>query len=306
MTTDDPMIERLTSLGASHESMRVMILTSSRCSLDARDADIFSDYDVEVFARAPHLFGRDDGWFEALGPVLVTYREEFTDGHPSYTRLVQYEDGGRIDFGIAGLDELAKRCEQFPDEYDAGYQIIFDKDGLTAGLRKPTYRAFIPTKPDEAEYLRIVREFWWDSTYVPKYLWRGDVAGAKGMLHWLAHEQLRRMLEWSIEIDRGWNWKPGHFGRGITNALDPETRAELVASYAGGEIDDLWESLFKTAALFRRVAGTVAERLGYAYPTDVDERVTTYNGTVRSLGADASKADLAGALKAAYQERVRP
>jgi hypothetical protein len=42
-----------------------------------------------------------------------------------------------------------------------------------------------------------------------------------------------------------------------------------------------WEALFRTGALFRRVATEVGDALGYAYPQRVDEAMTSQLEAVR-------------------------
>jgi aminoglycoside 6-adenylyltransferase len=138
-----------------------------------------------------------------------------------------------------------------------------------------------------------------DSTYVAKYLWRDDIVAAKWRLNNLAADGLREVLEWSAAMDRGWSWKPGSIGRGLDKALDPGTRKELIDSYAGGDMDELWESLFRTTALYGKTAIRVGKRLGYEYPSDLDRRVTAYHQTLRNLDRQtATREELACLLDA--------
>lgn len=306
MIHEDPIIRKLILLGENNDSVRAMILTSSRCDSNA-PVDVFSDYDVEIFTDSPSAFGASDEWFEALGPVLTLLRLDGQDeGERWHTRLVLYDDGTRVDYQIAHLDELKKICQMasLPDSYDIGYKVLIDKDGVAASLKKPTYRAYIPAPPSESEYAFLVNGFWWNSTYVSKYLWRDDLMAAKFMLdHGLIQDHVLKMLEWSIEVKRGWAWRPGQYGRGLKKALDPDTYKELVTTYARGDIEELWESLFRTAALFRKTAMEVAESLGFNYAHDLDRRVTIYHRTVRTLNRrTTSRDDLARLLRESYEE----
>jgi len=305
MDPDDPVIRRLIGLGERYDQIRAVILTSGRANPSA-PCDVFSDYDSELYVSDFAPFTESDEWFEALGPVLVVCRlESEEEGDHWHTRLVLYEDGTKIDFQIGHLDTLKKICSMasLPDDYDIGYRVLLDKDGVTASLKSPTYKAYIPAVPTETEYASVVNGFWWNSTYVSKYLWRNDLMAVKFMLdHGLKQDELRRMLEWSIEIDRGWTWKPGHYGCGLPKALDPDIAKELVETYAGGDIEELWESLFRTTALFRKAAIRVAESLGYEYLHDLDKRVTIYHQTVRALDRQTTRReDLAKLLEEAYK-----
>ena len=59
--------------------------------------------------------------------------------------------------------------------------------------------------------------------------------------------------------------------------------SELAATYVGAGIEDNWEALFATTALFRRVATEVAEALGLVYRRGLDETATAYLEAVRDL-----------------------
>jgi aminoglycoside 6-adenylyltransferase len=83
----------------------------------------------------------------------------------------------------------------------------------------------------------------------------------------MTYDCLRTILEWRIELDRDWNWKPGAFGRGIERELPKEIADELEAAH---------DSVQRTIELFRRVAREVGERLGYAYPELADKSVCAY------------------------------
>jgi aminoglycoside 6-adenylyltransferase len=129
-----------------------------------------------------------------------------------------------------------------------------------------------------------VEEFWWDVTYVAKSLWRGELFFAKFMLdHDAEFVALRRLLEWRIEIDNDWSLRPGAYGRGLERLLPADLWSELASTYIGTDVEENWHALFRTTALFRRVAKEVGDALGYAYPQRVDDLVTQYLEGVRAL-----------------------
>lgn len=302
---DDTVTRRLTRLAEECDLVRAMVLTGSRAN-PASPRDVLSDYDVILYTLDVAPFVESETWFRELGAVLVSIQPGFEElGRWVCTRLVLYEDGTKIDFTVRSMDDLRTLCSTGTPPDDHGYVVLLDKDGLTAALGAPTQREYVPAVPTASDYAELVNSFWWESTYVSKSLWRDDLMAAKLMLdHHLKQSLLRPMLEWSIEIDRGWQWKPGAYGRGLAGELDADTGRELAATYAGGDIGDLWESLFRTTALFRTVAIRVAERLGYGYLYELDRKVTIYHQAVRSLDRQtASAADLAGLLREGYGGR---
>jgi aminoglycoside 6-adenylyltransferase len=51
----------------------------------------------------------------------------------------------------------------------------------------------------------------------------------------------------------------------------------------GSDPEENWEALFRTTALFRRVANEVGSALGYTYPEALDVRVAAYLEHVRRV-----------------------
>ena len=201
-------------------------------------------------------------------------------------RGVVYEDGLKIDYTIWPAELVRRVAEQteLPEGLDVGYRVLLDKDGGTAGWLQPTYRAHIPARPTEAEYRAVVEEFWWSSTYVAKSLWRGEAVFTKFVLEQdVKLGALRRMLEWRIEADHDWSIRPGAYGRGLERLLPADLWSELAATYVGIGVEENWEALLATAALFRRVAAEVGAELGFAYPQRVDDPVTAHLNAVRRL-----------------------
>lgn len=273
------VLTRITEWASGQENVRAVILESSR-TREGAQLDAFSDYDVLLALADTQSFVEDDGWMRAFGEPLVRFRDAFeTWGHPAHTRLVLYADGTKIDYllwPVALLREVVAK-QKLPDALDWGYRVLRDKDGLAVGMPAPTRTAHIPARPSEAEYLALVEEFWWETTYVAKNLWRDEVMMAKYNLDVvLRHELLLKMLEWRVEVDRGWTWKPGLAGRGLKRELAPETWADLEATWVGAGVEENWRALFAMTALFRRVAREVGEALGYTYPESLDVGVTAY------------------------------
>ncbi len=54
-------------------------------------------------------------------------------------------------------------------------------------------------------------------------------------------------------------------------------------TYAGDAADEGWEALFRTTALFRRIAIEVGDALGYEYPQHADDVVTAHLVAVSAL-----------------------
>lgn len=283
-TNETDVLARFGRWASVDGHVRAAVLTSNRATL-AGPRDILSDYDIALIVSDVEAMVRDDGWINGGGSPLLRVRDVVQSfGLPVQSDMVLYDDGTKIDYTLWPL-ELTERIVEagaLPDDFDDGYRVLLDKDGLTSGWPTPSHTAHIPDKPTAREFRSLVEEFWWVATYVAKYLWRGEVLTARVILDqeltWLV---LLRFLVWRIEIDHGWRVQPGFFARGMQRHLDDETWRELLALWAGYE--KTWESLDRAIHLFRRVATSVARDLGYAYPDDLDQRMSDYLSQIRQL-----------------------
>lgn len=275
------MIEKIIAWGKGQDLVRAMVLTSSRAIPDNPDTDQYSDYDVILALRDVRPFYNSRDWLAAFGTVLAIYRDPLyeQDGLNWSGNVVQFEEGLKIDFTLWPVEMMRKVAQQetLPEEFDAGYQVLLDKDGLTEGINLPSYQGYIPQPPIEARYHEEIENFFLCATYVAKYLLRDDVMAAKFLLDGeMKHENLRSILEWHIELENDWKVKPGNYGRRIKKWLRPDLWADLERTYAGAGIEENWQALFRLMDLMHKAGVEVGEKLGFAYPETIEQRMRAY------------------------------
>jgi aminoglycoside 6-adenylyltransferase len=280
-------LSHLIQWGEAQPLVRAMILTSTRAIPNAV-SDVLSDYDVILIMSDIRLFFEDRTWLGAFGPVLAAYRDPLLSQYDCLTSayVTQYETGLKIDFTLWPVEVLQRVVAdpQLPAELDAGYRVLLDKDGLAHGLKPPSYAAYIPARPSESEYQAVVENFFLDSGYAAKFLWRDNLMAAKYILDYtMKQEQLRPMLEWHVEIEHGWSVKPGPYGRHMKKRLRPDLWTELEGCYTGADLEANWAALFKLITLFHTAANEVGAALGYAYPHDLERRAVAYLQKVKAL-----------------------
>ena len=281
---------RLVAWAGQHDLIRASLLTSTRATNPAA-VDLLSDYDVILYVTDIAPFGDREHWLPALGTVLVRMspiEARVFDGLPGYSEGVIYDDGTKADFNIVPVELLrrAVATSRLPAELDHGYQVLLDKDGLAVCLPAPTFRAYLPPKPSTQRYQDVVEEFWWETTYVAKYLWRDELVAARTVLDGiLRREVLQPMLEWLIEVEHDWSVNPGTLGRPLKRYLRPAVWAQLEQTYAGAAMEDNWRALWQIIELFRDAAQTVGPALGYAYPHTLDGRMVRYLRAIQALPA---------------------
>lgn len=287
------VIDRMVAWANARPTVRAIVLTSS-LAVPGAPVDVFTDYDFILVVNDTQPFYDDRAWLGDFGPVLTVYRDpmRIEDGHGKFIYVTQYENGLKIDFSLWHVEHLKKlvSAPQLGDEFDAGYRVILDKDGLTNGIKPPTYRAFIPIPPTEEEYQKLVEEFFGETFYAAKFLWRNDMLAMKYIFdHSMKQEYLRVLMEWQMELEHGWSVKPGPYGRRLKRWIEPSLWAELESTYTGMGVEENWEALFRTINLFRKVAVEVGARLGYAYPHELERRATAYLAKVKQLDAKAER-----------------
>jgi aminoglycoside 6-adenylyltransferase len=277
MRGETEILTQIDSWAQEEACVRAVILTGSRAD-PKEQADSLSDYDIALYVNDWSPFQESDNWLKRFGSIMVRWplvpRSTFDSNW--LTRLVLFEDGARIDFQITEERNIG------PNEYDNGYRVLIDKDGMTCSIEAPSFTVFNIKKPSRDEFEDLINEFWWDATYVPKHLRRNELPLAKYMLDdVLRFTYLHRLIEWFIGSQYDWSVNPGCHGKWFSRYLDKETWAAYRASYAGAEIEENWCAFFRLGDLFGRLAMETAEHLGYSYPEHLGKKVTEYATKLR-------------------------
>jgi aminoglycoside 6-adenylyltransferase len=198
---------------------------------------------------------------------------------------MQFMDGNRIDLGLFTLSQWKENSK----DQDSLSLLLLDKDGMIEPFPPASDAGYLPTAPTAKAFSDCCNEFWWDSPYVAKGLWRGEILYAKSMLDEAVREELMNMLTWHIGMKTGFAVSPGKLGKYFQKYLEPELWELLLKTYADASYENTWDSLFATCNLFRRVAIPIAEHFGFHYPFEDDRRVSAHLEHVRSLPRDAKE-----------------
>ena len=268
----DEIINKLKIWAESNDAVRALVLTSSRSGVTSAPVDQFSDYDVVAYVNSLDNF-RDDNWLSFFGNTLVKWplMPESEFGENWLTRLVIFENRLRIDF------QITTETNTLPFDYDLGYLVIIDKDGFTSNFPQSTKTKHIIQKPTEKEFAEMVNAFFWDATYVPKYLYRGDLFYTKYMFDDdLRFGHLEKMIEWYIGSQNNWSVNTNVHGRLFPKFLDKDTWINIEGTFAGANREDGWKAFFKMVEVFTSFARTVALNCGYPYPDDQEKQMMAY------------------------------
>lgn len=276
----------------AHPDVSAAWVTSTRARAGAADA--LSDYDVVFAVDDVHLYAADRAWLSPFGEVLALYQDPLHDalglGFETFGVVTQFASGLHIDFTFWPTALLRHVVDEglLPGDLDDGYRVLFDRQGLAARLRTPTFQVFLPKRPDGELFARWVEEFYSDVPFVAKQLWRGELLPARWCLDAdMRHVYLRQMLEWHAATESGWNKPTGWLGKGLKSRVAPEFWKALEATFVDARLTSNWQALFDTLDLFQAAGIEVAERLGFAYPLSLHERMTAFARRIQSLDGAA-------------------
>lgn len=286
MNNRTKQLQQVLDWAHTRDEIRVMLLTSSMVNPHA-PVDRFSDLDIEfVVHDLPHFLS-DDSWISNFGTILamVVENEDAFEGRHAM-RMVFYEDYSKIDFKLYSIPKFLEAVDAalLQEDWDIGYKVLLDKDGLTTGMQAPAYRVAFITKPAEAEYNQVMNDFWWDMTYVAKCLWRDNLFYAKFMTEDNMRTQyLQKIIEWYIGLQQDWQVTTNKHGRLFKQYLSPELWKKAEATFSGSDLADNWRALYAYADLGRELGLALAEGLGYHYPSVLDQKICAYLDYVKAL-----------------------
>lgn len=266
--------EKLAAIKAwirNNEDIRAALLTSSLVNPLA-PVDDFSDLDIELVFLDPADYLESKDWINLFGDPLNIYEEgiEALDGKHAM-KMVQYWDGVKVDFKIYSVEQFKAEvlADELPEDWDIGYEILIDKEGLCIGLQYPTYKVSIIKEPTEEEFQKIVADFFWDVTYLPKCLVRGDLFYLKFMVEKIIRvEYLIPMIEWYIGSRNKWEVTTNKYGRLFKKYLSTAELKELESTFAAADMAENWIACGNMIDTFDRMAQAVSKVLGYDYDQD--------------------------------------
>jgi aminoglycoside 6-adenylyltransferase len=201
----------------------------------------------------------------------------------SFTYLMQFTDGNRIDLCIFPLTKLKHLVT---DSLSLG---LLDKDNILPALPEANESDYLPKPPTPKQYADCCNEFWWVCPYVAKGLWRGEITYAMAMLEQVLRVQLMKMATWQVGVKTSFSVNPGLYGKYLRQYLEPDLWEMLLKTYSESDYAHMWNSLFYMGDLFRILAVNVGDHFGYKYPYSDDERVSAHLRHVQTLPQNAQE-----------------
>jgi aminoglycoside 6-adenylyltransferase len=268
-------LEKIINWADSKDTIRVLILSGSLAAKGKKDQ--LSDYDIAVYGT-DFYFIDNDNWLNEIQNYWVCIHAKFRFlDYEIPTRLTIFDSLFKVDFSFHPLALIYKilNSKILPDDYNIGYRVLLDKDGLLNEMPKPSFKGFIVERPNEKTFQENVNEFWFECYHVAKYLYRNDLWTAK-LRDWATKELLRQMLEWQEATKHDWNFSPKNCGKEMQSWLNKSASEDL--QYCFGKFDkhDDWQALYNTVKLYRKIAIETAHILHYKYNQKLDTHISDF------------------------------
>ena len=287
MRSEQEILQLILAFANRDDNIRAVVLNGSRANPHAA-RDPFQDFDSACLVRDVRPYLRNWDIVRSFGEAMIVQLPEDMSEQPAtgderYSYLMQFMDGNRIDLSFRPPHAWERPIK------DSLCVPLLDKDGILANVPPASEKDYFPKPPTDKTFQDCCNEFWWVSPYVAKGLWRGELIYAKSMLDDAVREQLMKMLNWYFGIKTGFKMSPGKLGKNFKSVFGTELYAEIEATYSDADIEHIWESLFTTGSLFRKLAHEVASTFGFEYPQGDDDRVSAYLCHVKKLPRAASE-----------------
>lgn len=279
--------DQISAWAETQPHVRAILVIGSRARRD-HPADDWSDLDLIVFVDDFNPYLAQPDWLDVFGEVWVWIRDWIGTSwsaakYPEY--LAVYAGGNKLDFSFFPVDRLRQMAGDDPrrldSSYQRGYRVLVDKDGLAAQLPPPLSAPLPAAQPSAQEFQTLNEEFWYAALQVARCLRRGDLWGVKVRDHTLK-KHLLAMIECHAHARHGWDRDTWHDGRFMREWGDPQAWQALHQAFAHFDAADSARALRVTLDLFRRLSAEAAQPLGYAYPAQLDARIT---GLIEKLDA---------------------
>jgi aminoglycoside 6-adenylyltransferase len=300
--------QRFTAWAQAQSDIRAAFVVGSRARTD-HPADEWSDLDIIVITTKPQRYLTSSDWLKNIGDYWLTFLEPTPTGS-GVERRVLFEGARDVDFAVFPHDRFRQAARFLPllsrfpllfrllpkgmaqrirqDVADAanvfgrGVRVLVDKEGLAAKLPQVLAEAPPYRPPTQREFLNAANDFWYHAVLTAKKLRRGELWWAKDCLDGYMKRLLLRMVEWQARATKGPDYDTWQLGRFLEEWAAPRALAGLRDAFAHYDENDTWRALLASMDLFRWLAIETAERLGHAYPTAADERVTEWVKTCLS------------------------
>ncbi len=273
MRDESTVLKQVLNFAENDERIRAVIMNGSRVNPNA-PKDLFQDYDVIMVTTDVDYYKENKEWINQFGELVMYQHNLFANGH---IYLMLFKDIVRIDMSFFPVDKITEL------EEDSLSLILLDKDNVLPPLEAPSEKSYYVKKPSKNEFAEAINEFYWCLNNVAKGIYREELVYVKWMFENIVREVMIKMLNWYIGINNNFMINPGKAGKWFKKYLPKDLYDLLNLTYSGNDYQKIWDSIFDSCKLMRKVGMYVAEKLSYEYPLDDDQNMVEYLEKVRLM-----------------------
>lgn len=278
MRSEKEMMDLILRVAKNDERIRAVYMCGSRANPNIKK-DIYQDYDITYVVTETKSFLHNKNWISVFGDISMVQEPDLVDiafgiKHDfsrSYTWLMLFKDGTRIDLGI---ETKEKMIVEYADEKLT--IPLLDKDKCLPKIPPSTDENYWVKKPTELQYASCCNEFWWCLNNVAKGIARDELPYAMWMFNVPVRDMLVKMIEWYIGINTNFSLSAGKLGKFFKKYLPNEFYEMYSKTYCDSDYNNFWTAVFKACELFRTIAKIVSENFGYTYNQNEDINMTGY------------------------------
>lgn len=286
MRNEIEMMSTIIDMAKSDDRILAAYLKGSRTNPKV-PKDIYRDFDVMYVVTETESFINDTRWLKNFGKVVLKQEQDNDFGYgerfgirknynESYSWLLLFEDGNRIDIGVEVLSAMERGINR-----NKLFVPLLDKAGCLPVLPSPTDEDFYIKKPTEKSFYGCCNEFYWCLCDVAKGIARDELPFAMTTYNTLVRDMLEVMLDWYIGICTDYSVSSGKLNKYLKKYLPEDFYEAYVKTYTDGDYECFWSAIDIACALFRKTALLVAEYFGFSYPESEEKASKEYMRRIR-------------------------
>ena len=206
-------------------------------------------------------FWRDFSFENLLGQPLI--QSSLLSFDPPRFRLL-LPNRMRLDFLVDRPEAVVKRMEA-----DSLTEVRVDKDDRVMEDRVTSDISHRTKSPDMEELKLLPGNFFREMSDMAFYLQGKELIPAQQALD-RGRKILLRLAETAVARSNGYSINLGEDLRNVGAYMDPNQYESLQRTYANTDMDNLWDALFQSCILFRKVGLTIDQGTSFDYPRKLD------------------------------------
>lgn len=286
MRSDTEMMNLIIGKAEKDDRILAAYLKGSRTNPKV-PKDIYRDFDIMYVVKETESFIRDTSWMEFFGEVILKQEQDDDYGYgqrfgirdnyeESYSWLLLFQDGNRIDVGVETVASLEKGSNR-----NKLYIPILDKIGCLPKLPPPTDEDFYVKRPTAKQFQGCCNEFFWCLCDVVKGIARDELPFAMTTYNTLVREMLELMLNWYIGVNTDFSVSTGKLNKYFKKYLSEVIYQEYLKTYTDGEYEHFWCAIDAAYELFHKIGVWMEERMDVTYPYGDEEAARVYINIIR-------------------------